>query len=150
MSGIYNLRLMISALTFIAMLTSSMMVALSQNVDMGSCILVAQELSPCLSFIKGSNGGSLGENPPPSCCSGVTKLAADAKTKNDKVDLCECIKKSLSMIGAYDPNRIPSIPEGCGIPVQIPPIDNSTNCSEVEGFEFGSGIPNEVGNCHHH
>lgn len=131
MSGIFNLRSTIGTLAFVAMFTSSVMVALAQNADVESCIPVAQELSPCLGFIKGTSASGFGgDNPSPSCCNGVKKLAGDAKTKNDRVALCECIKTSLSMIGAYDPSRIPLIPKNCGIPVEIPPIDKSTDCSK--------------------
>ncbi|XP_038891281.1 non-specific lipid-transfer protein Cw18-like [Benincasa hispida] len=150
MSGIFNLRSTMGALAFVAVLTCSLMVALSQNEDVESCVPVAQELSPCLGFIKGSDSAFGGEHPSPSCCSGVKKLVGDAKTKKDKVDLCECIKKSLSMIGPYDPSRIPLIPKECGIPVQIPPIDNSTDCSKVEGLQFGSAFLYKLGDIHHH
>ncbi|XP_031738917.1 non-specific lipid-transfer protein Cw18-like [Cucumis sativus] len=120
MSGIFNIR----SLAFVAVFTCSLMVVLSQNEDLESCVPVAQALAPCLGFIKG-NG-----KPSASCCSGVKQLARDTKTKKDKVALCECVKKSLSVIGTYDPSRIPLIPKQCGVSVQIPPIKNSTDCSK--------------------
>lgn len=126
MSGVFNFR----SLAFVAVLTCSLMVVLSQTEDVESCVPVAQSLSPCLGFIKGSG------KPSASCCSGVKQLAGNTKTKKDKVALCECIKKSLAMIGPYDPTRIPLIPKQCGISVQIPPINNSTNCSKYTFFFF--------------
>ncbi|KAG6582670.1 non-specific lipid-transfer protein-like [Cucurbita moschata] len=150
MSGIFHLRSTIGALAFVAIFTCSQMVTLSQSADVEACIPVVQELSPCLGFIKGSDSAFGGENPSPSCCTGVGKLVDDAKTKKDRVDLCECIKTSLSMIGPYDPSRIPLIPEDCGIPAQIPPIDSSTDCSKAEDYQFGSAFSYELEDNHNH
>lgn len=130
MAGTHNRRTMISALAFVAIFTSPMMIALSQTDDEAACEPVMQELTPCLSFIKGSDSEFGGPKPSPECCNGVKKLISDTKTKADKVATCECLKKALGMIGTYDPSRIPLITKNCGIAIQIPPIDNSTDCSK--------------------
>ncbi|KAI4328904.1 hypothetical protein L6164_021222 [Bauhinia variegata] len=89
------------------------------------CDEVYKELATCASFIE--QGGT--DQPSEECCNGVKNLNQNAKTKADRVQICECIKKGLINI-AYDPNRIPLLPKACVISdLTLPPIDKNTDCN---------------------
>lgn len=90
-----------------------------------SCDEVKNGLVPCLSFVKGKTN-----QPPAACCSGAQKISNEAKSPAAKKDICTCIQKSLASIGPYDKNYIPLIPQKCGIPITLPPIDAETDCSK--------------------
>ncbi|KAA8516171.1 hypothetical protein F0562_019350 [Nyssa sinensis] len=100
-----------------------------------SCPIVVVELRPCLAFIKSSGV------PSKDCCEGVKKINDLGKTKPDRVAICNCIKNALSIVGPYDPSRIPLIPEKCGVPINLPPIDQKFDCSKVS-LEGVMGVAN--------
>ncbi|XP_021893085.1 non-specific lipid-transfer protein-like [Carica papaya] len=89
-----------------------------------SCSQVDVEVAPCLPFLKNGNG------PSSTCCAGVKHINGDIKNKADRQAVCQCLKAALGKIGSYDPNRIPLLPNKCGIPdLILPPIDQNTDCA---------------------
>ncbi|KAL9430319.1 hypothetical protein AB3S75_025662 [Citrus x aurantiifolia] len=91
-----------------------------------SCDEVILDLVPCLSYLRGET-----KQPSAACCSGAQKISNGAKSQAAKKDVCTCIKKSLASVGPYDKNLIPLIPQKCGIPLTLPPIDAKTDCSKA-------------------
>ncbi|XP_021664611.2 non-specific lipid-transfer protein-like [Hevea brasiliensis] len=89
------------------------------------CSKVIASLSPCLDYVQDKT-----DEPSPACCSGVNGLADLVKTKEDRIAVCECVKKALSNI-KYDAGRIPGLPMKCGFSFTFPPVDPGTNCSKV-------------------
>ncbi|XVE77270.1 hypothetical protein DITRI_Ditri13aG0048800 [Diplodiscus trichospermus] len=92
-----------------------------------ACVDVTKAVTPCLEFVRGKDGA----DPPPACCSGANYLAGQAKTKDDKQAICECLKGVLPNIGPYDPSRVPLIAKKCGVDIEIPPITAETDCSKL-------------------
>ncbi|CAK9165781.1 unnamed protein product [Ilex paraguariensis] len=88
-----------------------------------SCTAVVNEVQTCLGFLQG-NG------PSPACCSGVKDLKNNAKTKADRVAICNCIKNALSNV-KYDPKRLTLLPQKCGVNYNLPPIDQKYDCSTI-------------------
>ncbi|XP_059636113.1 non-specific lipid-transfer protein-like [Cornus florida] len=87
-----------------------------------SCAVVSTTLAPCLTYLQGSD-------PSDACCAGIKSLSATAKTKDDRVAICNCGKVALSKL-KYDPSRIPPLPKKCGVNLSLPPIDSHTDCSK--------------------
>ena len=52
-----------------------------------------------------------------------------AKTRNDRIAICECIKGTLVNID-YDPKRVPILGRQCGSTFDLPPVDRKTNCNK--------------------
>lgn len=88
------------------------------------CSVVIFLLSPCEGFIKG------GANPAPECCVGAKCLIDNLKAKEDREEVCLCVKALLPKLGPYDPNRVPLLGQKCGIKNFFPPITSATDCSE--------------------
>ncbi|KAM7476523.1 hypothetical protein LguiB_023766 [Lonicera macranthoides] len=86
-----------------------------------SCPQIVQELTPCVTFMQG-------KDPSPLCCEGLKHLSDTVKTKDDRVQACNCAKDALSHF-KYDPNRIPLLPKLCGINISLPPITPDTDCN---------------------
>ncbi|XP_044493799.1 non-specific lipid-transfer protein-like [Mangifera indica] len=110
---------LIGLLTILAFLTRPALTA-------PSCSTVKQQLVPCLGFIK-----DITDRPSDSCCSGTKEIGDQTKTQGDRQAICECLKNILAVAGTYDKNRIPQIPKTCGVPISLPPIDSSTDCSRA-------------------
>ncbi|KAB2068558.1 hypothetical protein ERO13_A08G034300v2 [Gossypium hirsutum] len=89
------------------------------------CNVVIFFLSPCESFIKG------GADPAPECCVGAKRLIDQLKAKEDRIEVCQCIKALLPQLGPFDPNRVPLLGQKCGIKNFFPPITPATDCSKV-------------------
>ncbi|GKU96655.1 hypothetical protein SLEP1_g9866 [Rubroshorea leprosula] len=99
---------------------------LAQTPDAPPCSQIVKDVGPCLSFL--TDGGE----PTKECCAGITEIANYAKSKKDRVAICNCLKKALAQIGSYDASRIPQLPVKCGISSgTIPPIDQNTDCSKA-------------------
>lgn len=91
-----------------------------------SCVEVTADVAPCLSFIESDSASQ----PSPACCSGAKRLSNQAKSTADRQGICQCIKSALAGAGSYDKNRIPLIPQKCGVSISLPPIDSKTDCSK--------------------
>lgn len=89
-----------------------------------SCPTVVQDVSPCLPFLSDSSIAK----PSDPCCRGVQEVNGMVRTKEDRVEVCECLKTALKNV-KYDPKRIPIIGKDCG-GINLPPIDQNTNCSK--------------------
>lgn len=98
--------------------------ATSAAIDVPSCTEVTSEVVSCVSYVR--NGGS----PSSTCCEGVAAVAKMAKTKEDRVAICNCLKSALGHIGSYDPSRLPPLSKSCGVNVDLPPVDQSYDCSK--------------------
>ncbi|KAL3536611.1 hypothetical protein ACH5RR_005072 [Cinchona calisaya] len=87
-----------------------------------SCGQVVRDLLPCVGYLK--NGGLVSG----SCCGGVRKLKADAKTTADRQRACRCLKGASAGIKV---GNAQSLPGKCGvsIPYKISP---SIDCSKVK------------------
>ncbi|KAF7844109.1 non-specific lipid-transfer protein-like [Senna tora] len=94
-----------------------------------ACSDVVKEITPCLNYLRGSDGSNA--KPSEECCNGVKLLDDDAKSKQERIDVCNCAKQALSDIGNYDPSRIPQLPKDCGFDFTLPAIDKSTDCSKL-------------------
>ncbi|CAK9182027.1 unnamed protein product [Ilex paraguariensis] len=92
-----------------------------------SCAQVKHETTPCLTFLQLQ--GEVIQDPSPACCSGVKYIASQANTKADRISMCDCVKEALSSI-LYDPQRLPLLPNLCGVKLNLPPIDQNYNCDE--------------------
>ncbi|KAH7519489.1 hypothetical protein FEM48_Zijuj08G0041700 [Ziziphus jujuba var. spinosa] len=126
-----HIQVALLMLAILLLLSSSTVVC---ETSAPTCTVVAQELAPCLSFLKGSGDEQRlkeGDNKPSKeCCQGVKDLSSKAKTKLDRQRICQCTKIALSQIGTYDPSRIPLISKDCGLSFTLPPIDKNTDCSK--------------------
>ncbi|KAJ9681222.1 hypothetical protein PVL29_020211 [Vitis rotundifolia] len=91
-----------------------------------SCPKVISEVAPCLSFLRDDGPAK----PSKRCCEGVTEVNGIAKTKQDRIAICECLKQTLNYID-YDPKRIPLLGKQCGLTIDLPPTGQNTNCSQV-------------------
>lgn len=89
-----------------------------------SCLIVISDASPCVPFIT-----STSPSPSEDCCSGVRNIAGMAKTNEDKVDICYCLKTILASL-KYDPALVAQLPKKCSVNITLPPISNSTDCSK--------------------
>ncbi|KAK3194631.1 hypothetical protein Dsin_025941 [Dipteronia sinensis] len=117
---------LISFLTILALLSSSgSALAVAEKPIEVPCPTVTLQLSPCLDYIK-----SKADSPPPACCSGVKDISSKVKSPADRSNVCSCLQKTLGNVGPYDKNRIPLIPQTCGVPIKLPPIDSKTDCSK--------------------
>ncbi|GFY92359.1 hypothetical protein Acr_08g0007550 [Actinidia rufa] len=95
-----------------------------------TCTKVYPKVLPCLSYLKLVTSDE-GDGPSPACCAGVKDLYNEAKSKPDRVAICECIKDALSKVGPYNPEKIHEIPKKCGIPIDLPPMHANFDCSKV-------------------
>ncbi|XP_054779966.1 non-specific lipid-transfer protein-like [Prosopis cineraria] len=94
-----------------------------------SCNQLIPAITPCRRYLMGTNS-----KPSEGCCNGVKIINEKSRAKQDLVVACNCIKQALSLVGKYDPNRIPMIPKQCGFPFSLPAISKNTDCSKlVEG-----------------
>lgn len=126
-----NMRTGAVLLGFLFVFSSSTIEALSEPLAAApSCDTVAQELAPCLGFLKGLHPNQAASKPSKECCRGVKDLTSKADTKQNTRAICLCTKKALSQIGSYDSSRIPLLSKSCGLSFALPPIDNNTDCSK--------------------
>ncbi|KAI9073237.1 hypothetical protein K1719_044846 [Acacia pycnantha] len=92
-----------------------------------TCTGVIQEVHPCRGYIIKAK-----RIPTKSCCKGVKEIYDKAKTRPDRIEVCECIKRALSVLeSSYDPQRIPLIPKTCGLHFSLPAINEHSNCNKV-------------------
>ncbi|KAI9073221.1 hypothetical protein K1719_044830 [Acacia pycnantha] len=89
------------------------------------CTVAIPKIAPCREYIDASK-----PKPSQSCCNGVKDINDRAKTRQDRVEACQCIKQALSLMGKYDPNRIPLIPEQCRLSFSLPAIKKDTDCNK--------------------
>ncbi|XP_061995969.1 probable non-specific lipid-transfer protein 2 [Rosa rugosa] len=90
-----------------------------------SCPVIAQEMAPCLTFVKGTT-----DELSQACCNGAKDLSNNVHSNQDKKDICLCLKDALSKIGDYEPSRVSLVPKKCGLKLNLPPIDQNTDCSK--------------------
>ncbi|XP_059644354.1 non-specific lipid-transfer protein-like [Cornus florida] len=89
-----------------------------------SCAEIRKNLAPCVSYLQGSE-------PSRDCCAGFKEVIGEAKTQDDRETICTCGKAALSNF-KYDPNRIPPLPQKCGLTrIVLPPIDSNTDCTKI-------------------
>lgn len=89
-----------------------------------SCSTVISNVAACLPFISHTS-------PSPSgiCCGGVKNVAGLAKTHDDKMAICNCLKTNLANI-QYDPALVAALPKQCSVNINLPPISKNTDCSK--------------------
>ncbi|KAL5860864.1 hypothetical protein ACOSQ4_002160 [Xanthoceras sorbifolium] len=94
-----------------------------------SCGEVNSLLSPCLSFVTRSSGGS----PSGSCCANVGDLKARAPFPNDKRVVCQCIKDQARRFQNPSSimNRASQIPSFCRVDVSVPNNPNF-DCNSIQ------------------
>ncbi|CAN4108429.1 unnamed protein product [Withania somnifera] len=94
-----------------------------------SCQAVTSQLSPCLPYIKKDSGIN---SPTVPCCTGVNKLYKLAKTKGDRVVICNCLKTVLVNLGnSVISSRVADLPKKCGVSFNMPPINKNYDCNKV-------------------
>ncbi|OAY62169.1 non-specific lipid-transfer protein 1 [Manihot esculenta] len=98
--------------------------AVSETVLDINCSAVITSLTPCLDYIQDK-----ADKPSPTCCDGMNSVVGTVKSKADREALCDCLKQTLSNI-KYDPARISALPKQCGLPIDIPPITPTTDCTK--------------------
>ncbi|KAK9147278.1 hypothetical protein Scep_006035 [Stephania cephalantha] len=111
---------------FASLLLALLLVSESAAVDI-TCDTVVGDLQPCLPYII---KGSTQDNPSDACCGGIRTLKAVAKTKEDRVQVCNCIKATLKRIPNLDPGRAGGLPKACGVPINPNPSPDM-DCSQV-------------------
>ncbi|EXB62194.1 putative non-specific lipid-transfer protein 2 [Morus notabilis] len=134
--------------TLVLILSSAMIILLSSSAasaqhspaapppsEEDSCAGVIAPLTPCLNYLRKRDN-----KPSQSCCNGAKKLSDQAKTKEQRQEACKCIKQALGSISDIDPSRIPQIPEQCGIPATLPPIDRNFDCSTSVSVLISSSL----------
>ncbi|KAF8412123.1 hypothetical protein HHK36_000079 [Tetracentron sinense] len=90
-----------------------------------SCMVVMQNLTPCLAYLRGSGSG-----PSKACCNGVTAVGKVSKGKGDRQAICMCLKNVAFSFGNIDTSRISSLPKKCRVQIQLPPISANIDCSK--------------------
>ncbi|XP_057511717.1 non-specific lipid-transfer protein 1-like [Actinidia eriantha] len=90
------------------------------------CGTMIQLLSPCLPYLMESSA-----SPSEDCCNGVKDVAGFSKTKEDRSDICECIKSAEAMLVGIDTSRILPLPGKCGVIISPPSVSLDTDCSKV-------------------
>ncbi|XP_060218426.1 non-specific lipid-transfer protein-like [Lycium barbarum] len=97
-----------------------------------SCQTVTSQLSPCLSYIRKDGAKKVGDGPSVPCCTGVNNIYQLAKTKPDRVVICNCLKTVLINLGNnVIPSRISGLPKKCGVSFNMPPLDKNYDCNKV-------------------
>nr|AWN82508.1 cyclic nucleotide-gated channel 7 [Nicotiana tabacum] len=91
-----------------------------------SCPTVTTQLAPCLSYIQG------GGDPSVPCCTGINNIYELAKTKEDRVAICNCLKTAFTHAGNVNPTLVAQLPKKCGISFNMPPIDKNYDCNTFE------------------
>ncbi|KAL3829752.1 hypothetical protein ACJIZ3_018554 [Penstemon smallii] len=91
-----------------------------------SCGEVVSDLAPCLRFLRGKE-----TKPRARCCSGVKELKGLAKTKADRVAICNCGKKAGSNF-EIDSKKVTILPKKCGVDIKMPAIGKNFDCSKVK------------------
>ncbi|KAK9103875.1 hypothetical protein Sjap_021129 [Stephania japonica] len=114
-------RIAISASLLLALLLVSELAAIEIT-----CDTVVGDLQPCLPYIV---KGSTQDKPSNACCGGVKTLKASAKSKDDRVQVCNCIKATLKQISNLDPSRAAGLPKACGVPINPAPSPDM-DCSQ--------------------
>ncbi|XP_051131039.1 non-specific lipid-transfer protein 1-like [Andrographis paniculata] len=91
------------------------------------CETVANDLSPCISFVMNGNGGGA---PPAGCCEGVRSLYRQASSTADRQAVCSCLKSVAASATQAMIANAAALPGKCGvsIPYKISP---NTDCSTV-------------------
>ncbi|PKA57627.1 Non-specific lipid-transfer protein 1 [Apostasia shenzhenica] len=88
-----------------------------------TCVEVANKLLNCMDYVE--HGG----NVPPSCCSGVKDLKAEAASADDRRAACECLKTLAKQVPGINPDLAAAIPGKCGVDIGYP-ISLSVDCSK--------------------
>ena len=88
-----------------------------------TCGAVAQNLAPCITFLK--TGGA----PSAPCCAGVKKLVSMATTSADRKTACGCLKQTAGTIPGLNYGNAAALPGKCGTSVPYP-ISPNTDCSK--------------------
>ncbi|KAI3934860.1 hypothetical protein MKW92_020955 [Papaver armeniacum] len=92
-----------------------------------SCDAVITSFAPCLSYLK--NVGSL---PSTSCCDNIKVLDQQLPEKQDRKNVCQCIKLAVPVIGTVNNTRVQDVSNSCGSKLyEIPPISPDMNCDNV-------------------
>ncbi|KAM7263160.1 hypothetical protein ACFE04_000843 [Oxalis oulophora] len=89
-----------------------------------ACSTVNAKAAACLGFATGKAA-----TPSAPCCSGLSQLAATAKTVDDKKNICRCLKTASKSLGIQD-KFLSKIPQACGIKVGFP-VSTTTNCETI-------------------
>jgi len=90
-----------------------------------NCPEVFDDVAPCVSFLKSNT-----KHPSEDCCQGIKTLNGEAGSQENREAICLCLKQGLASVGDYDPKRIPLVPKECGLSVDLPPIDDKTDCKK--------------------
>ncbi|KAK9103872.1 hypothetical protein Sjap_021126 [Stephania japonica] len=111
---------------FTSLLLALLLISESAAVDEIACDTVVRDLHPCLPYILKD---STQNKPSDACCGGVKLLKASTKTKDERVQVCYCIKESLEQIPNLDLGRAEGLPKACGVRINPNPSPNM-DCSK--------------------
>lgn len=89
-----------------------------------TCQQAIMDLMPCQPFLISKPGAG---NPSNACCLGAQNVFQQAKTTQNRRDLCECFKKAAAQLGVKT-GRAQQIATFCKIAITIP-IDPNVDCS---------------------
>ncbi|OIT22519.1 PREDICTED: non-specific lipid-transfer protein 1-like [Nicotiana attenuata] len=120
---------------FLVFLALALVVTALSNDALGappSCQTVTTQLAPCLSYIQRSAKG--GDNPSVPCCTGIDNIYQLAKTKEDRVAICNCLKTAFIHAGNVNPTLVAELPKKCGISFNMPPIDKNYDCNTISMY----------------
>ncbi|KAM7260928.1 hypothetical protein ACFE04_026403 [Oxalis oulophora] len=111
---------------FIAGFLLAILISLAgSSLSAPDCSLTILQVGACVPFLQATNG-----NPSTICCAGVKALSQNATTQPLRSAICVCIQQALKNV-KYDANRIPLLAKDCNVDINIPPINQHTDCTKA-------------------
>ncbi|PIA34124.1 hypothetical protein AQUCO_03900205v1 [Aquilegia coerulea] len=103
----------------------SMVQVIVKPIEAFNCAEIAMKVTSCAPFVIGS-----AVQPSPECCNGVKQLKAMMVTKNDKREICNCLKIAASAYPKLKDAAIAALPAKCGAPLPFT-ISKNMNCNTL-------------------
>ncbi|GAB2287663.1 hypothetical protein Dimus_022031 [Dionaea muscipula] len=94
------------------------------------CSEAAAILAPCVGYLRGITP----DTPSSQCCSACHNLLAQSQDKEDKQQICYCLKRLAPSIGV-NPVRATQLPLLCNISTGFP-ITPDIDCNKISETEF--------------
>lgn len=89
-----------------------------------TCGQVDTLLAPCIPYL--THGGE----PGPECCNGVRSTKALAQNREDKRQVCICVKEAANRYANLEDDAVQALPVKCGVDVDIP-VSRKINCDVI-------------------
>ncbi|KAI3960104.1 hypothetical protein MKW98_016828 [Papaver atlanticum] len=114
---------------FIACVLMTLLLVLKPAMSVApSCDAVITSFAPCLSYLKNSESV-----PSTSCCDNIRVLDQQLPEKQDRKNVCQCIKLAVHIIGTVNNTRVQDVTSNCGSTLyKFPLISPDMNCDNVQ------------------